>query len=61
MKIIQALVQQIGGELHIARANENRGACFTVTFNARGLELPPALSDLPDGCGRPEEAECQFG
>ena len=38
MKIIQALVRQIGGELHIARANENRGACFTVTFNAQGLE-----------------------
>jgi two-component system, sensor histidine kinase PdtaS len=33
MKIIQALVQQIGGELHIVRANQDRGACFTVTFN----------------------------
>jgi two-component system, sensor histidine kinase PdtaS len=44
MKIIQALVRQIGGELHIARANQDRGACFTVTFNAQGLEPPPALS-----------------
>jgi two-component sensor histidine kinase len=32
MKIIQSLVKQIGGELHIARA-EDGGACFTVTFN----------------------------
>jgi two-component system, sensor histidine kinase PdtaS len=33
MKIIQSLVKQIGGELHIARAEDGHGACFTVTFN----------------------------
>jgi|SRR5271166_3779725 len=33
MKIIQSLVKQIGGELHIACADDGRGACFTVTFN----------------------------
>jgi two-component sensor histidine kinase len=33
MKIIQSLVRQIGGELRIARADDGRGACFTVTFN----------------------------
>ena len=32
MKIIQSLVTQIGGELHIARSKEGRGACFTVTI-----------------------------
>ncbi len=32
MKIVLSLVKQIGGELHIARA-EDGGACFTVTFN----------------------------
>ena len=34
MTIIQSLVKQIGGELHIARADDGRGACFTVTFNS---------------------------
>jgi two-component sensor histidine kinase len=33
MKIIQSLVKQIGGELHIARGRGGPGACFTVTFN----------------------------
>ncbi len=33
MKIIKSLAKQIGGELHIARADHGRGACFTVTFN----------------------------
>ncbi len=33
MKIIQSLVRQIGGELHVARADDGRGACFTVTFD----------------------------
>jgi two-component sensor histidine kinase len=33
MKIIQSLVKQIDGELHIARAEDGHGACFTVTFN----------------------------
>ena len=33
MKIVQSLVKQIGGELHIARADDGHGACFTVTFN----------------------------
>jgi two-component system, sensor histidine kinase PdtaS len=33
MKIIKSLAKQIGGQLHIARADHGRGACFTVTFN----------------------------
>jgi two-component sensor histidine kinase len=33
MKIIQSLVKQIGGELHIAPGDDDRGACFTVTFD----------------------------
>jgi two-component sensor histidine kinase len=33
MKIIQSLVTQIGGELHIGRTKDSRGACFTVRFN----------------------------
>jgi two-component system, sensor histidine kinase PdtaS len=33
MKIVQSLVKQIGGELHIARADDGHGACFTVTFD----------------------------
>jgi two-component system, sensor histidine kinase PdtaS len=33
MKIIHSLVKQIGGELHIARAQDGHGACFTVTFD----------------------------
>jgi len=32
MKIIQSLVKQIGGELHIVRANDRRGTSFTMTF-----------------------------
>jgi two-component sensor histidine kinase len=35
MKIIQSLVSQIGGKLHIARAADGLGACFTVTFAPR--------------------------
>jgi two-component sensor histidine kinase len=34
MKIIQSLVKQIGGELHIAPSDDCRGACFTVTFDS---------------------------
>jgi two-component sensor histidine kinase len=33
MKIIQSLVKQIGGELHVAGADDGHGACFTVTFD----------------------------
>lgn len=33
MKIIRSLVKEIGGELHTARSDAGRGACFTVTFN----------------------------
>jgi two-component sensor histidine kinase len=43
MKIIQSLVKQIGGELQIARANDRRGACFTVTF-----PLPRVLTSRAD-------------
>jgi two-component system, sensor histidine kinase PdtaS len=32
MKIIQSLVKEIGGELHIAPGGGGRGARFTVTF-----------------------------
>ena len=33
MKIVQALVKQIGGELRISAAHEGRGARFTVAFS----------------------------
>jgi two-component sensor histidine kinase len=32
MKIVLALVEQIGGALHILPGNNGRGTCFTVTF-----------------------------
>jgi two-component system, sensor histidine kinase PdtaS len=32
MKIVLALVKQIGGELHILPSDNGRGACFTITF-----------------------------
>ena len=32
MKIVQSLVKQIGGELHILPGDNGRGARFTVTF-----------------------------
>jgi two-component sensor histidine kinase len=32
MKIVAALVKQIGGELHISAGNDGRGARFTVAF-----------------------------
>ena len=35
MKIIRSLVKQIGGELHIASAEDRHGACFTVTFSSQ--------------------------
>jgi two-component sensor histidine kinase len=34
MKIVQALVKQIGGELRISAAREGRGARFTVAFSS---------------------------
>lgn len=44
MKIVQSLVQQIGGELHIANGTDDAaGACFTVTFTS--LKAPRAGGD----------------
>ena len=34
MKIVQALVKQIGGELRISAAHEGRGARFTIAFSS---------------------------
>ena len=33
MKIVRSLVDQIGGELHIAPGGDGHGACFTVGFS----------------------------
>ena len=33
MRIIRSLVKQIGGELRIARGDNNQGAQFTVLFS----------------------------
>jgi two-component sensor histidine kinase len=43
MRIVRALVEQIGGELRIGRADKNRGARFTVLFHDCGTRrvLPP--------------------
>jgi two-component sensor histidine kinase len=37
MKIIQAMVKQIGGELQIGRGDHERGASFTVIFSIQPL------------------------
>ena len=34
MKIVGALVKQIGGELHISTGDDGRGARFTVAFQS---------------------------
>ena len=34
MKIVQALVKQIGGELHISTGDDGRGTRFAVTFSS---------------------------
>jgi len=34
MKIVQAMVKQIGGELRISSGHEGRGARFTVAFRS---------------------------
>ena len=43
MRIVRSLVEQIGGELRIGRADKNRGARFTVLFHDCGTRrvLPP--------------------
>ena len=43
MRIVRALVEQIGGELRIGRADKNQGARFTVLFHDCGTRrvLPP--------------------
>ena len=48
MKIIQSLVEQIGGELHIASGDNGRGARFTVTFcsSMPGMGNPETASDI---------------
>jgi len=33
MRIVQALVQQVGGELHISAGDKGRGARFTIAFS----------------------------
>jgi two-component sensor histidine kinase len=37
MKIVQSLVKQIGGALHILPGDDGRGARFTVTFRSPGI------------------------
>jgi two-component system, sensor histidine kinase PdtaS len=43
LRIVRSLVEQIGGELRIGRADKNRGARFTVLFHDCGTRrvLPP--------------------
>jgi len=36
MRIVQSLVKQIGGELHISGGDHGRGARFTVAFQSQG-------------------------
>ena len=42
MKIVQALVKQIGGELRISTGHEGRGARFTVAFRSTAPRTGPA-------------------
>ncbi len=46
MKIVRALVKQIGGELDIATGEKGRGARFTVAFSSA-----PRASSAPSGAG----------
>jgi two-component sensor histidine kinase len=46
MKIVRALVKQIGGELHISTGEKGRGACFTVAFSSAAR-----ASSAPAGAG----------
>ena len=48
MKIIHSLIEQIGGELHIASGDNGRGARFTVTFCSS-----MSGSKEPDSPGQP--------
>ena len=48
MKIVQSLVEQVGGELHIASGDDGHGARFTVTFcsSMPGMGNPETASDI---------------
>lgn len=39
MKIVRALVERIGGELHCSRGANDRGARFAVTFSSDAIEV----------------------
>jgi two-component sensor histidine kinase len=47
MKILKALVRQLGGELRMASNSSGRGACVTVAW--RGLAESSAMQSIPDG------------
>jgi two-component sensor histidine kinase len=46
MKIVSALVKQIGGALQIAAGDNGQGACFTVTFRPPELTTHVDLSQV---------------
>lgn len=43
MQIVQALVKEIGGELHFLTGNNGRGTRVTLTFYLPGFEIAPAV------------------
>lgn len=53
MKIVLALVKQIGGELHCSSGESGSGARFVVTFRSQGL---PARTSQIDGMKTPISA-----
>ena len=42
MQIVQALVREIGGELHFFAGNNGRGTRVTLTFYLLGFNVTPA-------------------
>ena len=42
MKIVRALADRIGGDLHWSRSGNGKGACFEVTFDAGPIERESA-------------------
>jgi hypothetical protein len=56
MKIVQSLVEQIGGDLQIAAGGDGQGARFTVTFGSRasGPDSPDLRQPDQGAVGRAE-------